>query len=192
MVSYNSCMGVGEKCLTLVPSLAEPPSRSHTHFVVPQCKLTYVERGILGSSETLSLTGHIQIHDAPRPLRSRASRTWDMGRHRESGESLPARALGHKIGQAFPVRPGFPGVKLAVVGSVSLTKETSTLTLRTEYPAPRGLISHFQLSDILVKDSRNGRTRPLPSSRAVDGRQHVSLECSWISMYVWPKRFWIL
>lgn len=111
--------------------------------VIPQYKLVYGECDSL-IVKNLSLTGRIQSHDVPRPRRSQASKTRDMGSHQDMVEHrLPPLVLGHKIAQVFPARPGSYAVKYAAADSESLAKEFCTLTLRTVYPAPRGSISHF-------------------------------------------------
>ena len=56
---------------------------------------------------------------------------------------LPHLVTERKTGQAFPAQPGFRVVKNTVKDLGILTDKMRTLTLCTEYPALRGLISHF-------------------------------------------------
>jgi hypothetical protein len=134
----------GRKYLTSAPLTLQPPSRSHAMSVAPQYKLTYGERDNLVLSETLSPTERIQNHDALRPRRSRSSKPRDMGSRRAMADfRLSAHVVERKIAQAFPAQPGFRVVKHTVKGLESLADEMHTPTLCTEYPAPRGLISHF-------------------------------------------------
>jgi hypothetical protein len=141
-----SCISpdVGEKFPTFVPSALLLPHRSHAISVVSQLKLTHGERGGLVLLETPSLTGRIQTQYAPCYLRSRSAKPWDMGSHRYLDVPyLQSRVIEHKTAQAFPGQPRPRTVKHTVTDPGILANEICTLTLRTEYPAPSGLISHF-------------------------------------------------
>jgi len=88
-------------------------------------------------------TGHIRTHGVLHPGRPRSSKPQDTVRRRGSEPHFPARVTESKTVLVFPVRPGFLVVNHPVSDSESLAREIGTLTLRTEYPAPRDLISHF-------------------------------------------------
>jgi len=130
-----------EQYLTLVPSALQPaPFRSHTLFVDPQHTLTCSKRGILMSLVNSRRTGRIRTHGAARPGRSRSSKPRDTVQRRGR---FPVHATENKTTPVFPARPGFLIVKHTLTDSESQAREIGPLTLRMEYPAPRGLISHF-------------------------------------------------
>ena len=68
----------------------------------------------------------------------------------------------------------------------------STLTIFMVYPAPEGLMSHFESLDPRTPNYTKGRTSPLPSGRFWVGRQHTALEFRSISRNVSVMTFWIL
>ena len=113
-------------------------------FVVPQRTLMYNKLGVLILLGTRGRTGRIRIPGELHPGLSRSSKRRDTVRHRGPDPHFPARATENKIVLVFPARSGFLVVKRTVTDSESQVREIGPLTLRTEYPAPRGLISHFQ------------------------------------------------
>jgi len=121
-------------------------------FVVPQRTLMYNKFGALISLGTPGRTGRIRTLGAPHPGRSRSSKLRDTVRRRGFDPRFPARATESKTALVSPARPGFPIVKLNHTVTERQAREIGQLTLRTEYPAPRGLTSHFQSSDTRTTD----------------------------------------
>ena len=151
-------------------------------FVVPQRTLAYNKLSGLILLGAPGRTGRIRTHGAPHPGRFRSSKLRDTVQRRGFEPHFPARTTGNKTVLVSLARPGFLIVEHTVADSGSKAREIGPLTLRTEYPAPRSLISHFQCIRYADNKVTTERTNPLPSSRAVAGLQHTSLKCSWTSI----------
>ena len=94
--------------------------------------------------------------------------------------------------QALSAQYMFRVVHHLTAESGILAREYGMLTLCTEYHNPKKLNFYFWSFDTRTTGYRNGRIKPFPTSAVIARRQRTSIECSWVSTYVRPWRFWIL